>query len=235
MNNISINFNNINSADLDLLLTKKPTIPFSNFEYEQIDIDGRDGSYYVDKGLQDVVISIEFNFSDDHEEIRYKIRQIRKWITDINDYKLSFSYDQEVYYKVKSVNLNECTFDNIYEIQTFSIDFTVSPFQYQVEGIHEVILNNTLYNFWDDSAPVYKIRGNGTCVLNINGTVINCSIENELMIDTEHDKIISNGILAVGKTNIKDMKKLFVLAGENKITWTNGFTIYITPNYRTVL
>lgn len=237
MNNIYINFNNKTNYDLDLILTKRPVIPFANMEYEQIDIDGRNGSYYVEKGLQDVSIPIEFNFFvDDADDIRNKIREIREWFTNIKDSKLFFNYDSNYFYRVKTVTLDDCTYENLYEIQTFTANFVVSPFQYSFEGLKEITLADKFYNFWDDSTPVYRIEGNGNCNFIVNGVSIQCSINKSITIDTENDKILENdGSLSVGKTNIKNMKDLLLVNGENTFSCTSGFTAYITPNYRKTL
>lgn len=233
----SIVFNNKSNEELDIEIVKRPVIPIPNRRYKEIPIEGHDGNYYIDEETyEDMIISIEFNFvENDLDNIRSRARNIKNWIEDMRDDKLILSDDPSVFYKVCKAELSEITYQDLYEIQNFTINFTVRAYQYLLNGKKEIQLPTILFNHYDKSKPTYRIVGNGACVLNINNTTVNCTINGQLQINTEFDKILnSDNTLAVGKTNIKKMQDLYLQKGKNIFNWTSGFTIYIVPNWRTL-
>lgn len=233
----SIIYNNKSNEELDIEVVKRPVIPFPTRKYKELSVERRDGNYYIDEETyDDMIISIEFNFIEsDLDNIRPRVRNIKNWIEDIQDDKLILSDDPNMFYKVCKVELGEFTYQDLYEIQSFTINFTVRAYQYLVIGKKEIQLSSVLFNYYDKSKPIYRIVGNGSCVLNINNIMVNCTVNGRLTINTEFDKILnSNNTLALGVTNIKKMQDLFLQKGKNIFSWTNGFKIYIIPNWRTL-
>lgn len=232
-----IEFNNKQNTALGIEVVKRPAIPFPTRKIAPIDVPGRNGSYYNDDEVyEDMVIPISFNFiENDLSNIRARVREIKSWIEDINDEKLRLSDEPNIFYKVCMVELSEVSYEDLYEIQSFTINFIVNPYQYILKGRKEILLRNILFNLWNRCEPVYRIVGNGQCKLNINGTVVTCTVKDELIIDTVFDKILEKDkTFAVGKTDIKYMESLYLLKGKNTFSWSNGFKVYITPNYRTI-
>lgn len=230
-------YNNKSNDELDIEVIKRPIIPVPNRKFREIPIDGHDGNYYIDEETySDITFPIEFNFvENDLDNIRPRVRNIKKWIEDIQDDKLILSDDPSVFYKVCKAELSEITYQDLYEIQNFNINFTVRAYQYLLHGQKEMTLQSVLFNHWNKSKPIYRIVGNGNCTLNINGTIVNCTVNGQLTINTEFDKILnSDNTIAIGKTNIKKMQDLYLQKDKNTFSWTNGFTIYITPNWRTI-
>lgn len=230
-------FNKKSNEELDIKVTKRPFIPVPSRRFKDIEIKGHDGKYYVDEETyDDIVISVEFNFiENDLDNIRSRVRNIKNWIENIKDNKLILSDDPVGFYKVSKVELSEVSYENLYEMQNFTVNFTCKPYQYLTTGQKEIILPNILFNHWNESKPTYRIVGIGTCVFNINNIVVNCNVNGELIIDTEFDKILnSDRTLAIGKTNIKRMQDLYLQEKRNTFNWTSGFTIYITPKWRTL-
>lgn len=230
-------FNKISNEELDIEVTKRPFIPIPHRRFKEIDIKGHDGKYYVDEETyDDIVIPVEFNFiENDLDNIRSRVRNIKSWIENIKDDKLVLSDDPVGFYKVCKAELSNITYENLYEIQNFTVNFTCKPHQYLASGQKEIKLQNVLFNNWDKCKPIYRIVGSGACVFNINNTIVNCNINGEIIIDTEFDKILnSDRTLAIGKTDIKKMQDLHLQKKINTFTWSNGFTIYITPKWRTI-
>lgn len=233
----SIIYNNKSNEELDIEVVKRPTVPVPTRNFKEIYIEGHDGNYYIDEETyNDMIISIEFNFvENDLDNIRTRVRNIKNWIEDMQDNKLILSDDPSVFYKVCKAELSEISYQDLYEIQNFAINFTVRGYQYLLNGKREIQLPSLLFNHWDKCKPIYRIVGNGACVLNINNTIVNCTVNGQLTINTEFDKILnSDNTLAVGKTNIKKMQDLYLQKGKNIFNWTSGFTIYIVPNWRTL-
>lgn len=231
----TIIFNNKNSEDLGVYVIKRPFIPIPKRKYETIEIEGSDGDYYSDDEYEDIDITIEFNFESTQENIRPKIREITKWIEKDIDNKLVFSDDTTVFFKVSRVEFDNFNYEEIYEIQKFNVTFTCKPYQYILSGQKEFKVNGLIFNYWNTCRPIYRIVGNGNCVLSINGINFNCNVDNGLIIDTEHNKIFDgNKNLVTGKTNIKYIQDLYLKNGKNNITISAGFSLYIKTNYRTI-
>ncbi|NFN20126.1 phage tail protein [Clostridium botulinum] len=233
----SIIFNKICNLDLDIDIIKRPIIPFPTKRITPKDVPGHDGSYYIDEETyEDMIIPIEFNFvENDLDIIKSKVRNIKKWIDNIEDEKLILSDDPEMFYKVCKVELSEIAYEDLYEIQKFTVNFIVRPHQYTLKGQRQTELKNILFNHYDMSKPIFIITGNGKCIFKVNDTTINCTVTNKLVINTEFDKILeSDGSFAIGKTDIKSMQDLYIKAGKNTFSWSSGFKVYIITNLRTI-
>ena len=89
MSKYFLSFNNKNSDELNLYIVKRPNIPSPKRRYEEVEIDGRDGKLYRDKGTyEEIEISIDFNFCVvSPEEWNMKIREVKKWINNIENKK----------------------------------------------------------------------------------------------------------------------------------------------------
>ena len=232
-----IEFNNKNNKSLDIEVVKRPVIPFPTRKITSINVPGRDGSYYNDEEVyEDMVIPISFNFVENKlNNIKARVRRVKSWVENIEDEKLRLSDEPNIFYKVCTAELSEVSYEDLYEIQSFTINFTVRPYQYILKGTKEVPLRNILFNMWRSCEPIYRIVGNGECKFNVNGTIVNCTVNDELIIDTVYDKILEKDkTLAVSKTDIKYMEKLYLLKGKNTFSWSNNFNVYITPNYKTL-
>ena len=178
-------YNNMSNLDLEIEVVKRPLIPMPVRRYKTITIKGHDGNYYSDEETyEDMTFPIQFNFlEEDLDNIRRKVRRIRAWIENASDNKLILSDNNGYYYKVCKAEIGEINYENIYEIQSFLINFTVEPYQYILNN-EEFILTKEIYNNWDICKPLYGIKGNGACTFTINGININCNVNQELIIDT---------------------------------------------------
>ena len=233
----NIYYNNKSNRDLGIEVVKRPYIPFPEKNIKSIDIPGRDGSYYVDNGsYNDMVISIDFNFVEDRvDDIRERIREIKHYFEDKIDNRLFLSDNLDTFFRVRKVELDNISYEDFYEIQQFTVDFTVEAYEYTLNGQNEIRATNEIFNQFDISKPTYRIVGNGTCYLTINGNKIKCIVNKELTIDTDNDKILdSNKELTIGKTNIKEMKDLYLQSGKNTLSITNNFVLYVKTNFRTI-
>ncbi|MFT8349465.1 distal tail protein Dit [Clostridium saccharoperbutylacetonicum] len=233
----NIIFNNKSNEELDIQVTKRPFIPVPTRRFKEIEIKGHDGKYYLDEETyDDIIIPTDFSFiENDLDNIRSRVRNIKYWIENVKNNRLILSDDPDVFYKVCKAELGNVTYENLYEIQNFTVNFTCKSYQYLITGQKEIQLQNVLFNHWDKCTPTYRIVGNGICAFSINNTIVNCTVNGELLIDTEFDKILnSDRTLAIGKTDIKRMQDLYLQEKRNTFNWTSGFTIYITPKWRTI-
>lgn len=224
-------FNGRTSLDVNLKVESRPSKPSPQKRYEEVDVPGRDGLLYRDKGYGDIEISISFNFiSKTPDKWDKDFRRIKKWLLENKDNTLKFSDDLEVFYKVNKVTI-ETPERILRRCGKLNVTFTCDPYTYYTNGKEEVILGGKIYNFDLISRPIYRIVGEGLLTLNINGKSIKANVGQELIIDTDkglcyRDGIINNVTL---KGNYEDM---YLLEGENTFSWTSGFDVYIIPNWR---
>ena len=227
-------FNNKYNTDLNFKIIKRPSIPSAIRNYTEIEIKGHDGKLYKEENYNDIEFTVECNFvSKSANTWQEEYRKIKRWINNIKENKLNFNDDKGYYYKVCKVNLD--SLERIYKrLGKFNIKFTVEPYQY-ISDNEELTLSTTMYNNWDICQPTYRIVGTGNCIFSINSNIVNCTVNGQLTIDTKFDKILnSDGSLAIGKTDIKKMQSLYLKEEENIFSWSSGFIIYITPNWRTI-
>ena len=224
-------FNGRANLDVNLKVESRPSKPSPQKRYDEIDVPGRDGMLYRDKGYGDIEISISFNFiSKTPDKWDKDFRRIKKWLLENKDNTLKFSDDLEVFYKVNKVTI-ETPERILRRCGKFNVTFTCDPYTYYTNGKEEVSLGTKIYNFDLISRPIYRIVGEGLLTLNINGKSIKANVGQELIIDTDkglcyRDGIINNVAL---KGNYQDM---YLLEGENTFSWNNDFDIYIIPNWR---
>ena len=227
-------FNKKSNEDLNFSIIKRPSIGMAERNYTGIDIKGHDGKLYKSENLNDLEITIECNFinvniTEWHEQYRI----IRSWLNNVKDNKLQLEDNAEWYYVVKKIQLD--SFDRIYKVYgKFNLKFTVAPYMYYKNN-NEIKLPNMINNAYDIAQPVYRIVGNGNCTLNINGNPIDCNVNGQMTIDIAHDKILeADNTYSIGKTNIGDMSLLYLQNGINTFSYTSGFTVYITRNFRSI-
>lgn len=233
----SFKFGDWTNEDFDIEIKKRPVIPLPTKKYKEIEVKGADGKYYIDtESYEDIEFSIECNFIEcDLDEVRNRIREVQNWLDEaiVENNKLTLNDDYEYFFKVKKAELSNVNYENVYEVQGFEINFTAEGLKYW-NNTKEIQINNTYRNRGVVSKPIYRIAGNGNCNLTINSVTVNCTnIVNELIIDTNLNKILNlDGSRAIGKTNIKDMRKLWLKKGINNFSWSNGFDLYAKPNIR---
>nr|DAV95486.1 MAG TPA: distal tail protein [Caudoviricetes sp.] len=233
----SFQFGDWTNEDFDIEVIKRPTIPLPIKKYKEIEVEGSNGNYYIDtEAYENIEFFIDCNFIEcDLDYTREQFRSIQNWLNESieEDNRLILSDDFEYFYKVKKVEISNISYENVYEIQSFQINFTVEGLKYWI-NTREVQLNSTYRNRGIITKPIYRITGTGNCNFVINGITVNCTnITNGLIIDVKNNKILNaDGTRAIGKTNIKNMKLLYLKKGINNFSWSNGFNVYIKPNIK---
>ncbi|MGG7142488.1 distal tail protein Dit [Clostridium nigeriense] len=219
-------YNNKTNLDVNLLVTARPSKPSPEMEYEEVKVPGGK-TLYREKGYGDIDITVSFNFMSKNTWDK-DFRNIKSWLLGKGSNKLKFSDDLEVYYKV-----NKVTIDTpervIKKIGRFTATFTCEPYIYVDENERELV--TLLYNNYLVSRPVYRIVGEGYLTLTINNKTIKANVGQELIIDTDKGLCYREGI--VNNVALEGRwKDMYLLEGENTFSWTQGFKIYILPNWR---
>lgn len=227
-----IYINGISCSSLKIYPVKRPDIPAPVKKINEHEILGRDGKLYQDSGFyNDIEIQIEFNYMSPQNLWHETYRKCKKLF--FNAKKIALSDDPEYFYKIKKtvIGTNE---RNSKRIGRFGVIFTLDPYAYLLSGLDPIKDYSDIYNLYDTSLPVYKIRGEGMCHLIVNKTDVTCNIGQNLTIDTALElSYREDGTLQNTSIN-KDYKDLRLLEGKNSISISRGFELEIIPNWRCI-
>lgn len=227
-------FNGIADKDIGLSAIKRPNIinPQKDSITEKA-IEGRDETVTVkSKTLKNIEISVSYNFID-REDFIEKTRVIKKWINNIEDNRLIFSDDIDMYYKVKYCKLQVIE-RNRKKKGNFEVTFVCSPFIYYKTGDEEIVNPSVVHNpSYLIAKPIYKIEAEGLISLIVNGKETKFNIGQELLIDTElelcfREKTKNNIAFEEGWYDY-----LFLNKGENTIEWKGDLkSLIVIPRWR---
>lgn len=219
-------YNDKTNLDVNLLVPTRPSKPSPVMQYEEVKVPGGK-TLYREKGYGDIDIPVSFNFVSRNTWDK-DFRIMKSWLLSKVNNKLKFSDDLEVFYKVNKVTID--TPERVMrKIGRFTAIFTCEPYIYIDENERE--LESVLYNDYLITRPIYRIVGEGYLTLTINNKTIKANVGQELIIDTDKGLCYRNGI--VNNVALQGRyEDLYLQEGENTFSWTSGFKIYITPNWR---
>jgi predicted phage tail component-like protein len=178
-------FNNSTSLDLNLFLEDYPSIPISNEEYEEVQVEGRNGSLYINKGTYEDK-KIPFTFTILSSQIDIDFEKVYTWLTEIQDNRLIFGR-QDRCYRVKKVLFSNLK-KEFRSIGQFEIIFICEPFMQNLEPTsYEISSSGFKFNYEGNapSEPYLKVYGNGNIQLTINGETMQINnVSNYVEIDS---------------------------------------------------
>ena len=226
---IVLNFN-ISCVKEGIYPVQRPSIPAPTKRYNKYKIQGRDGELYEDTGYyDDIIIKISFNYIGSTDEWFSNFRKYKKMFS--NAKTIQFNDDNQWFYKVKKIEIGTNA-RNSKKIGKFDVKFTLDPYCYLISGNESTELIGEFTNLYDVSMPVYRITGNGTCHLIVNGIDCMCSVTNHLIIDTARRVSYKDDGTSQNTCINKDYDMLWLLEGDNTIEITEGFSLEVTPNWR---
>lgn len=219
-------FNNICSEELEIVVVEGPPEVLSEEEYEEISIEGRNGTVTINKGtfpnIEKSFILTTINLDQD---INLMIEKVKKWLFDIKDNKLLYSIENK-YNIVKKVIIEEDIKTTFEEFGDFKVKFICEPFYYNLLEKNIIVTQKqtTIYNSGDfTSSPKIIIYGTGDLQITINDTTVQINnVDERVLLD-------SKLFLCLDKDNNNksiDMIGNFPLLdkGENIITWIGSIT-----------
>ncbi|MDB1956019.1 phage tail family protein [Clostridium tertium] len=225
MSNYFIVYNDSTNLDVNLLVINRPSKPAPVMEYEEVKVPGGK-TLYREKGYGDIEITVSFNFMSKYSWDK-DFRKIKQWLLSKVNNKLKFSDDLEVFYRVNKVTI-ETPERVMKKVGRFNVTFICNHLTYIEENERE--LPQALYNDYLVAKPIYRIVGEGYLTMNINNKTIKANVGQELIIDTDkglcYRKGIINNVALEGK-----YADMYLQEGNNTFSWTNGFKIYILPNW----
>lgn len=161
-------FNGNRSLNLNLYLENYPSIPISNEEYEEIQIEGRSGSLIINKGTYPDK-KIPFTFTILSQQIDIDFERIYEWLTEIEDNRLIFGREDRCY-KVKKVNFKDIQ-KQFRTIGEFDVTFLCEPFTQDLEKTVHEITSSGYKIYYNGNAPgdtLIKVYGTGNIQLTVN-------------------------------------------------------------------
>lgn len=178
-------------SEYDLYYKTLPPIPTAEQYTETIHIKGRDAELTKKYGYLNIEYPIELYFYE-NESFRKAFRKSKSRLLGAKT--ISFADDDEVYYKVKSVQISTADSD-IYKIGMFTVIFTLDPFMYEMNNnpiaiTQETTINNEGY----ESLPILKavVNGIGRIFVNDDEIVIN-GVNGSITIDSEQSNAYREG------------------------------------------
>lgn len=205
-------------------------IPTPEQDVVHKEIRGRHGSLTRKYGFKDILLPVHFTIHQESFKKTFRKAKVHLF----NAKTLVFDDDNEVHYKVKSVQIE--TAENLVErFGEFTVIFTLDPFQYETNPIQTITSPTTLNNQGYESAPYIKCFVSGTGkiyigeqTLTINGVNGTIEIDSAMMNAYRNE----NGLI----TNLND--KMIgdfpvLVEGNNRISFDGDITkLEINPRWR---
>lgn len=215
-------FNNRSNLDMNLYITDYPTIELNNEVYDTQDIEGRNGSVYIDLDYYKDR-TLEFSFDLRCTNITEKLYEVKEWLLNVNDNRLVFNNDK--CYKVKKVLLNSFKQVNIH-LAELEVSFIVEPFLYDPE---EITITSTTKNFsiynngTQEADTIIKIYGTGNIQISNNGETMQIdNVSNYVLLDSKAMECIDSTGQSKDWDTIGNYIKLDT--GENNFELTGSVT-----------
>lgn len=113
----------------------------------------------------------------------------------------------------------------------FEVTITCDPGQYIEDGRFYQNAESEIRNLYSESCPVYKIIGNGRCVLSVNGKSMTANVSQSIIIDTQ--KMLAYREDGVGQNTLIEgnYEDLYLMPGKNSVSITENFELSIKPNW----
>lgn len=214
-----------------LFVSKRPNIPSAEENAQVYTLPQFDGDLYIYDGtVKDIEIQIEFNFLTESTEWMKVLRGAKEWLNRKDDKRLYLGDDADWFYKVKKIKVDEVQ-RKARQIGSFTASFICEGYSYLESG-SEKTSDRFIYNDYDISHPVYYIRGEGGCILNVNGKTMRANVGQNLTIDTERKLAYRTDGTMANTSVTGDYEELYLKHGNNEISITNGFVLEIKTNMR---
>lgn len=219
-------FNDMSNLQQGIKLYDYPEITASNENVNFHSVVGRLGSLVEHTRVHEN-IKVSCTFSIIGANISQKVREIKKWLKGPGN--LSIDENHETFYDVQHIEYGDIERE-LKRYGRFTVFFHCVPYEYLYSGQSYFTPNAVLYNLYDECSPIYKIVGEGVCVLTVNGNTFEINVGQDATIDTalmltyRTDEILNTA----AKGEYEGLK---LKPGENTISITNGFTLTMAPRW----
>ena len=222
-------FNDIDSRQMGVRVTKMPETVRAERRVERVEIAGRNGSLHVDEGT--------YSSYDRTMECalinRRKLDDVAAWL--VGSGKMIFSTEPDKVYDV--VISNKVSIAQMMRVfQKFQVTMDTQPFKYSVNPFGdtlELLKPQTVYNKGTVYAqPKITVYGSGSITLDINGTAFPLSgVDGHITIDSESMEVYRGSESQNSRFGGAEFPRLE--AGGNAVSWTgNVEKLVIEPEWR---
>ena len=224
-------YNNRKASDFRICMKNFPNIPVPQKRYKETEVSGRDGKYLEEDGYEDIAIPVELNFLIKDTRWHDETRQIKNWLLNDINRELIFKDDAAFFYKVKKVTVGEIEHTSR-RIGNLTVNFECNPYTYLRDGQMKMSSKEAEQNPYLLCKPIYYLRGEGLCILTVNGKTIQANVNGNLIIDTERMLAYrEDGTLSNTKIT-GEYEDLYLKPGRNRISVSPGFILQVKPNWR---
>lgn len=225
----AIVYKGISSTELGIFpVDRRIQIPPPEKDITVIEIPGRDGALHIDnERYKAISIPVNFNYKAHEDDVMYVFRKAKKWLRGSGKFKIT--YDNEYFYKCSNVIISNFKVSG--RKGEFTATFDCEPYAYSETGQYETENPTFIYNDGCISKPTYRIVGEGMCTLDVNGNMLTINVGQEVLINTSLMIAYRNGI-NVNTTVTGNIEEMVLNEGNNNISLTPGFTLYLTPEWR---
>lgn len=227
-------FREHSASELGFII-ERPVIPAGKAGYESVKVPGRDGTLYRRTGtVDDISIEVSVGFKVKRELWVEQYRSLKRWLTGTGP--LSFSDDPDYFYKVKKVAIKSIE-RKTGRLGLAKAEFLCQGYQYLQSGNFDYPYDclSARYNPCDVAAhPIYRITGEGKCTLTVNGKSMAAQVGQNLTIDTERMLAYRQDGTLQNMAVTGDYEELYLAPGENEVNISEGFTLLVQPNWRSL-
>lgn len=225
----NVTYKNQTPATFGCWLATIPIITPSSLVRTRQTVVGMDGELLGDDTSYSDA-QCDFTIHAKSDTLQAKLRDIRKWLSGTG--KLIISDHTDAYYEVKEVTYTTFLKKDA-KYGRIAVSMKLYPYEFLDSGDTGITSYASINNTAMDSLPLYKIVGNGSGKLTVNGNEMSFTVSGTLYIDTRR-KIAYDGNGAGADGNINgDYDKLKLVSGANTITCTAGtLTVYARWGYR---
>lgn len=222
-------FNDIDSRQMGVRVTKMPETVRAERRVERVEIAGRNGLLHVDEGT--------YSSYDRTMECalinRRRLDEVAAWL--VGSGKMIFSTEPDKVYDV--VISNKVSIAQMMRVfQKFQVTMDTQPFKYSVNPFGdtlELLKPQTVYNKGTVYAqPKITVYGSGSITLDINGTAFPLSgVDGHITIDSESMEVYRGSESQNSRFGGAEFPRLE--AGGNAVSWTgNVEKLVIEPEWR---
>lgn len=226
-------FNGETAKSHSAYIKERPSFLPGSKKYNEYELRGKDGiSYEEDGTVEDIEISMTLSFSSDPEQWHTVLRGIKRWINSDGSMELSFSDDQDIFYKVKRTRFE--SIERIAkEIGELEVVFTCEGYQYLRTGSWQTSTEIAQENPGVTCKPLYIITANGMVYININdGDQVAVNAAGTIYIDTDRMIAYRATKEIVNARIMGDYEDLWLLPGSNRINISGASVANVVPRWR---
>lgn len=231
--NGDIKFKGTSSKSYPLTITTPPQITHPEIITEEYTIPGRNGTLYGADGYRasgtitvNMALVAAETWSNNVSAYATAYRQVRQWLQGTG--KLIIADSPDAFYEVQKIYIATDE-RQILRYGNLQVVFTVYPYEFFTSG-DTAVGAGTINNPGDEAAPLYKITGNGSGTLTVNGKTMTYTVNGVLNIDVR--RFIAYDGSGNNKNSVLtgDYENLKLKPGANTVAATAG-TLEVYPHW----